>query len=212
MSEGAQAHPGSPLSRPWHCAAAGVLLILALQAGGDAWRLALRFERAPLLQGEQLWRVVTGHLVHLGWAHALLNACGLLLCCALAPTRFTPRRMSLDILWLAVAISLLLLAFSPDVGDYVGLSGVLYGLFVCGLVPTALRGDRIAAAALLTVLGWMAWQAIVGPSSAEEQQIGGRIVAVAHAYGVAAGGLLLAVEAVWRRRSRNGTAASANVR
>lgn len=185
---------------PWRCAMASVLLILALQAGGEAWRLALRFERAPLLQGEQLWRVVTGHLVHLGWVHALLNACGLLLCCALAPARFTPRRLVLDVLWLAVAVSLLLLAFSPAVTYYVGLSGVLYGLFVCGLAPLAWRGDRIAGAALLTVLGWMAWQSIAGPSTAEERQIGGRIVASAHVYGAAAAMLLLAGEAAWRRR------------
>ncbi|MES2532141.1 MAG: rhombosortase [Pseudomonadota bacterium] len=185
---------------PWRCAVAVVLLVLALQAGGDAWQLALRFERSPLMHGEQLWRIVTGHLVHLGWVHALLNACGLLLCCALAPARFTPRRLALDVLWLAVVISSLLLALSPEVTYYMGLSGVLYGLFVCGLVPSALRGERIAGAALFIVLGWMAWQSIAGPSAAEEQQIGGRIVASAHVYGAAAAGLLLAGEAAWRRR------------
>lgn len=187
---------------PWRCAVVGVLLILALQAGGDAWQSALRFERTPLLHGEQLWRAVTGHLVHLGWAHALLNACGLLLCCALAPARFTPRRLVLDVLWLAMAISLLLLALSPEVTYYMGLSGVLYGLFVCGLTPSALRGDRISGAALFTVLGWMAWQSIAGPSAAEEQQIGGRIVAVAHVYGAAAAALLLMAEVAWGRCSR----------
>lgn len=174
-----------------------VLLLLALQAGGDTTRLLLRYERGAVWQGE-VWRLFSAHLVHLGWFHCLLNACGLLLCRSLAPARFGIGRLALDVLLLGAFVSLMLLVFSPEVGNYAGLSGVLYGLFVLGLAPAAVQGDRIGLVALLTVLGWMAWQFIAGPSVAEEKQIGGHIVAVAHLYGVIGAVLMLALERSWR--------------
>ena len=47
-------------------------LILLAAIGGDTVRLAGRYEREAVLDGE-LWRLVTGHLVHLGWSHTVLN-------------------------------------------------------------------------------------------------------------------------------------------
>lgn len=185
---------------PWPTAIAAVSLLFALQAGGDALRHLLRYQRDAVFQGE-LWRLFTAHLVHLGWTHGLLNACGLLLCCGLAPARFTPRRLAADVLLLGAGVSLLLLAFSPHVAHYVGLSGVLYGLFVLGLAPDAARGDRIARLALSAMAGWMAWQLLVGTSAAEERQIGGRVVAVAHLYGMAVAAAML-LAARWRPRPR----------
>ncbi|MBB1598982.1 rhombosortase [Variovorax sp. UMC13] len=169
------------------------MLLVALQAAGDAPKLLLRYERYAVLHGE-LWRLFSAHLVHLGWAHALLNACGLLLCAWIAPTRFGARQLVCDGLLLGACVALMLLLFSPQVTHYVGLSGVLYGLFVLGLAPPAFRGDRIALLGLATVLGWMAWQLVAGPAPAEERQIGGRIIAVAHLYGVVGAFVLLAVQ------------------
>ncbi|WP_259651787.1 rhombosortase [Variovorax sp. UMC13] len=174
-------------------AALAALLLVALQAAGDAPKLLLRYERYAVLHGE-LWRLFSAHLVHLGWAHALLNACGLLLCAWIAPTRFGARQLVCDGLLLGACVALMLLLFSPQVTHYVGLSGVLYGLFVLGLAPPAFRGDRIALLGLATVLGWMAWQLVAGPAPAEERQIGGRIIAVAHLYGVVGAFVLLAVQ------------------
>lgn len=192
-----EATPGCALTH----AGLAALLLVALQAAGDAPRLLLRYEREALLHGE-LWRLFTAHLVHLGWAHALLNACGLLLCAWIAPTRFGARRLLCDGLWLGGCVSLLLLAFSPQLSHYVGLSGVLYGLFVLGLAPAAARGDRIAGLGLATVLGWMTWQLIAGPAAAEERQIGGRIVAVAHLHGVIGAFGLLAVQGLRAHHQR----------
>lgn len=181
------------VGRPWVCAAALVLPMLVLQAGGASVGELLAYQRQGLMQGE-LWRVFSGHFVHLGWNHALLNCAGLLFCCGLAPQRFRPLRLAGDLLLLNAAVSLGLFWLSPGIGWYVGLSGVLYGLFVLGLVPLAVRGDRIALGGLLAILGWMAWQLLVGPAAAEEKQIGGRIVVFAHLYGLAGAALVLLVE------------------
>ncbi|HEX7718277.1 MAG TPA: rhomboid family intramembrane serine protease, partial [Woeseiaceae bacterium] len=58
------------------------LLILAASVsaefGGSSSRALLRFERTAIADGEP-WRLVTGHFVHLGAAHMLMNAAALLL-------------------------------------------------------------------------------------------------------------------------------------
>src|SRR5690606_7331879 len=56
--------------------AAGILLMAALQAAGLAH--SLRYDRQAILDGE-VWRLLSGNLVHLGWSHLWLNAFGLLL-------------------------------------------------------------------------------------------------------------------------------------
>lgn len=165
-------------------------VLQALPAGA---RATLRFERAALLDGE-LWRLFTAHLVHLGWAHWALNALGLVLCGVLANPLPSPGRLLACVAGLGLGVSLMLLAFDPSLTHYVGLSGVLYGLFVLTLWPQARRGDGLGRVALATVLAWMTWQWAVGPVASEAALIGGAIVAQAHAYGVAAAAGLLVME------------------
>jgi rhomboid family GlyGly-CTERM serine protease len=117
----------------------------------------------------------TAHLVHLGWAHALLNAACLLLCCAIAPARLLQRRwpaQAITLLMLAGAVSPMLLALSRRIDNYVGLSGVLYGLFACVLFAHARKGRRPEAAALAGLVAWVAWQWLHGSSADEERWIG----------------------------------------
>ncbi len=171
------------------------LLIIGLQAFGEPLRGWLRYERQGIFAGE-VWRLLTAHFVHLGWAHALLNACGVMLCCAMAPNQFQPAhagRLALRLLVLSIGVSGLLLIFSPQISNYVGLSGVLYGLYLLGFAPLARDRDPITITALLLLGGWTLWQLLAGPSADEERLIGGNIVSQAHLYGLltAAGWLLL---------------------
>src|SRR5690348_5494860 len=76
--------------------AACALLLLPVLAG-DAGREALRYDRAGLSQG-QLWRLLTGHFVHLGLEHAALNCLGLVLMWALFARDYTPRQ------WLPIVL------------------------------------------------------------------------------------------------------------
>jgi rhomboid family GlyGly-CTERM serine protease len=166
--------------------------VVLLQACGTPVRLALRFERDAILAG-QVWRLLTAHMVHLGWTHCMLNLAGLGLCLLVAPDLFR----SAGALWrrfalLALGVGVLMLVLPIAVQSYVGLSGVLYGLFVLGLWPQA-RSNWIAALCLGFVLGRMLWQWMAGPSIAEELMIGGNIVAQAHMYGVLVALAMLAV-------------------
>jgi rhomboid family GlyGly-CTERM serine protease len=169
-------------------------VLQALPAGA---RAVLRHDRAALLDGE-LWRLFTAHLIHLGWAHWALNALGLVLCGVLANPLPTPGRLLARMAVLGLGVSLMLLAFDPALTHYVGLSGVLYGLFVLTLWPQARRGEALGIAALATVLAWAGWQWLAGPVAGEAALIGGAIVAQAHAYGIASAAGLL-----WMERASN---------
>lgn len=191
-------HPSHASHAPLWRALLLVTVLLLLQAGPPQSQAWLRLDAAALAQG-QWWRLFSAHLVHLGWAHALLNAVGVLLCWALAPRLFDaalPWRLA----GLALGTSLCLWAFTPQVLPYVGLSGVLYGLFVLGLVPQ-LRGarDPIAALALGLVIGWMLWQWAAGAPAAEEALLGGRVVSEAHLFGAGLALLWLLLKALARR-------------
>ncbi len=196
-----------PPDKAWRRAALLILLLLALQAAGVAAALALRLDADAVLNRGEWWRLATAHFVHLSWPHALLNAAGVAVCCMLVPNIFD-RRLVWRLAWLAPGTGLCLLFFSPGMLPYVGLSGVLYGLFAQGLLPLALRRDLQAMLALACLVAWLAWQSLVGPLASEEALIGGRIAHAAHLYGVALAVVACAATAMgrrWRAREPQGT-------
>lgn len=182
---------------PWLRALALAAILLLVQAAGDPARQFLRFSRDGLAAGEW-WRLLGAHFTHLGWTHTVLNVLGVLLCCALAPRLFNryfwPRLASL-----ALGVGLLLWWLSPGVSSYVGLSGVLYGLFSLGLFSQARHGDYPAGVALTVIAAWMLWQWLAAPLASEEALIGGRIVAISHVYGFCLGLCMVAAQGGWRR-------------
>ena len=171
-----------------------LLLILAagaLLAGGDTAREVLRYERARIGDGE-LWRLITGHLAHLGGSHFLLNGAGLALVWYLVGDALRTSG------WAAVAIASLIAMdagfwlLNPELAWYVGLSGLLHGILAAGLVMRigSLRPELIALAILLA--GKIAWEQFAGPLPGSEAGSGGPVVVDAPPYG-AIGGALAAV-------------------
>jgi rhomboid family GlyGly-CTERM serine protease len=175
-----------------------IVLLALLQALPSSWHQLLRYERHAVLDGE-LWRLWTGHLIHLGWAHWGLNTMGLLLCGLLTDHWPHARVLLMRVLSLSLFISAGFVLLMPSLSQYVGLSGVLYGLYVLALWPGVSRRDPLAVIALLLVLAWLAWQWLVGPAQQEVALIGGDIIFQAHGYGIA-GALLMVL--VQRRRVR----------
>ena len=88
----------------------------------------LRFDRVAIYAGE-LWRLITGHFVHLGAYHALMNILGLILIRLIFPTDLTNKNLPIAMLFIALSSSLALLICSPQLDWYLGFSGVLHGLF-----------------------------------------------------------------------------------
>jgi rhomboid family GlyGly-CTERM serine protease len=169
--------------------AALLLAALLVQCLGDAAGSPLRYERAGLALG-QWWRLLTAHIVHLGWSHLALNAGALGLITALLGEQFNTRQWLGVSLVSSLAVSLGLWWLSPQVGWYVGLSGMAHGLAAAGCMQMWLvRREAGGALGLVLLSGKLAWEQWHGAMPGSEAIIGGSTVVNAHLYG-AVGGLL----------------------
>jgi len=169
---------------------------LLAEPGGTPVRESLRFARSDIASGE-LWRLVTGHLVHLGWSHALMNVAALLLLWLLVGQSLGALGWCVVLLTSVAVIDLGLWFLNPGLEWYVGLSGVLHGMLGASVVADIGRGRSepwIIGAFLLLKLGY---EQVAGPLPGSEAGAGGAVVVDAHLYGAAGG----AVAAVWLRRS-----------
>lgn len=191
MSEGRQDPTGSQADRAasrsglWLLGlVAGISVLLA--AGDEPVRLALRYDPAGIAAGEW-YRLVTGHLVHGGWAHLLLNMTGLGLIAGLFPRDYSIRQWLMIGVASVAMIDLGFVLFEPQLDWYVGLSGVLHGALAAGAVSWWARESRPFAVALaLILIGKLAWEQWRGalPLSGDMP-----VIVDAHLYG-AIGGLL----------------------
>ena len=120
----------------------GALLLvmnLGLLAGAPTWAKgfaeSLQYDRQAILDG-QLWRLVTGNLVHWSPEHLALDVGGFLLLGLVSerPLRGAFVRLCLV---LSLAIGVALLIFLPRLEIYRGLSGVDSGLFTAALAVEA---------------------------------------------------------------------------
>jgi rhomboid family GlyGly-CTERM serine protease len=169
---------------------------------GDAGRLALRYDREAVAAGE-LWRLVTGHLVHLGPSHLVMNLLALAVLAVVLPALATWRQWLLTFLSSALLIDLGLFAFHPDVEWYVGLSGVLHGFWACGVVLAlyARRFEALPLAVLLLLK--LGFELRFGPIPLSGQVADGPVVWVAHTWGAIGGAVLALGTIAVRRRDRS---------
>lgn len=137
------------------------------------------------LSGE-VWRLVTAHFVHLDWPHFLFNLVGLWLLWLLVGNAFTLDQWLLLIVLLSVSITIALKIGSPEIAWYVGLSGLLYGMLTIGLV-VKIDSPKSPPALLFTlVLLKVLFDSFSGPLTLMDLA-SHRVVAEAHAYGMASG-------------------------
>lgn len=177
-----------------------VLLAAAVEIGGESTRLALRYQRDSLADGE-LWRLITGHLVHLGPSHMLMNVVAVAILAFIFVRFFEPFDWLGVFVVSALAIDGGLYWISTDIAWYVGLSGVLHGVWAAAAIFAwrQSRRDALVFSALIFLkLGYEAWQGPLGPTGAVAA---GPVVTVAHAYGAMGGaGWAIVLLAISRRR------------
>jgi rhomboid family GlyGly-CTERM serine protease len=187
--------------RSWLPALALVVICLGLAVGGEPVRQWARYDRVGLEAGE-VWRLVTGHLVHLGLEHLLLDLGALVLIRLVIGTALSAGEWIAAALVSMTAIDAGLYFGTPDLAWYVGLSGVLHGLLMAGAFAL-LRTDRPFAILLLAgIAAKLAWEHAVGPLPWSAAATGGPVITAAHLYG-AAGGVLFAGLSALVRRSRS---------
>jgi len=188
--------------RHWSVVLAIAAISLALAFGGDELRQLGRYERSAF-DGGEYWRLLAAHLLHLGWGHLWPNLAALLLIGAL----FEDLLDYADWLALGLAAALTIDAglylFDPEVGWYVGLSGVLHGFVAGGALTSLLRGRSLGAILAVGLGAKLVFEQTWGPVPFTAATTGGPVIVAAHLYG-SAGGLLAAValHIVRRQRSR----------
>jgi rhomboid family GlyGly-CTERM serine protease len=156
-----------------------VLLLLAVFLG-EPGRLALRYDRLALAQG-QYWRLLSAHGVHLSLRHALLNILGLLLLWALFARDWSLRQWCLIVLSAILAIDAGLWFLDKTVLWYVGSSGVLYGVLAAGALAQVKRRQLFGWLVLGALAGKLLYEQRVGPLSISGIAV---VVVDAHLYGV----------------------------
>jgi rhomboid family GlyGly-CTERM serine protease len=185
----------SPAARAALAGAAAVLLLQALDAGA-----ALEWRRGVL--AAQPWRLLTGHLVHVGWRHAALNAAAWIAVARLFAAELAPRRQLALFVACGLGTSAALWLLDPPLLWYRGASGVLHGLFAAGALDALLASRRTAQWRLPALLLAGLWlkigveQAGAG-TLAPAAWLGAAVVTPAHLAGAVSGTLaMLALRAV----------------
>jgi len=165
-----------------------VLIATLLATAGDSMTELLRYHAGEIKTGE-IWRLISANLVHLGWSHTLMNLLGLGLIWGLFWNCFSNLSWWAISLTSSLAVSLGLLVLNPDLVWYVGLSGVLHGLFVAGAVGAIRRGDRREAILLAAIVGKLLWEQSFGALPGSADMAGGPVVVDSHLYGAIGGAL-----------------------
>ena len=152
----------------------------------------LRYDRLALANHEW-WRLVSAHLVHFDLQHGVLNAAALVLTAWIVGRRTAIAEWLLLAVGSLIAVDLGLYWLSPDIGWYVGASGLLHGLFAGGALILALRGrDVMGGVMLLLLAGKLAYEHLSVGTSLFMDGAGFAVVTDAHLY-CAVGGLVSAL-------------------
>lgn len=169
-------------SAVWAAPLAIVAVSALLGLGGDPVTEWLRYDRVAV-DGGQWWRLLTANFVHLGWWHWFLNALSIALLVLLCPERAAPKVWVARLLVIGIGMSICLHLFTPSLSYYVGLSGLVYGLFALGFGRQIAAGDRFAIACLAFLGARIVWELMIGAPASEQALIGGAVVAESHLYG-----------------------------
>ena len=148
----------------------------------------LVFDRTDIENG-QWWRIFTGHFDHTNLNHLLLSLAGLIMLWALHGDHYRHGLFAAVFLVSAIATSLGIYYFDPDMNRYVGLSGVLHGVFVFGAIADIRTGEKTGYLLLIGIIAKIIYEQIEGASADMVDLIGASVAIDAHLFG-AIGGLI----------------------
>lgn len=173
-------------------------LLALLGKGASHW---LRYDRDAILHG-QWWRLISGNIVHLGWSHLLLNLSGLILVWMLFRPTLTSRNWFIVTVTSSLAVGAGLLVFDPELQWYVGLSGVLHGLFAAGIIAGLYVGNRGDWWLLVLFIAKITWEQLVGSMPGSAEIAGGNVIVDAHLYGALGGAVTAVIIILIKKRWR----------
>jgi len=149
------------------------------------------YQKQLINQGE-IWRLFTGHFLHTNGYHLLLNLAALAMLWLLHGHFYSQSNYTLLFLLTALTTSLGINYFSPDLQQYVGLSGVLHGIFVFGAIMDIRANDKTGYLLFIGLWLKIAYEQIYGASTEVSLLIDASVAIDAHLWG-ALGGLLFSI-------------------
>lgn len=178
-----------PLSFQHVIAPTGVIVLVVLLFLIPQSSELLEYNRSDILAG-QWWRILSGNFLHTNLAHLLLNIAGIVLLWALHGEYYSPRRFVLVITVCAIGTTLSLLYLTPQMHQYVGLSGALHGVFVWGALNDIRRNVHTGWVLLAGITVKITFEQIVGPDEDIAALIDASVAIDAHLFGAITGCLL----------------------
>lgn len=176
-------------------ALAGAALTLLLQAV-QAVPPALEYRRDLLL--EQPWRLISAHVVHINWTHALVNAGAWLVLARLFEVHVNAKQQLLCLVGGGLSISIALALLYPSIAWYRGASGMLHALYFAGaivqLADALHRRSRRTALLAAGLLAGGAMKIVLelprGAFTPYAEWLGAATVPQAHLFGALSGATL----------------------
>lgn len=171
-----------------------LILVTTLIIQLSGWGVDLRYDRDLISKGHY-WLLFSGHFVHLNWSHWALNIAGL----AIVAFFFSAYGLLWN--WLTViVISAFFVGFGlywlhPNIGWYVGLSGVLHGLFIFGVSREIKVHPTSGYVLLVLLVGKLLWEKLYGALPGSQEMAGGTVITDAHLFGGIGG--VISVVAIW---------------
>lgn len=139
----------------------------------------------------QLWRLITGHLIHKDWQHFAMNMLGLNLCLAVFAKDLAAKHWLLSFIFIAFFSSIGLLIVYPLNYRYLGFSDVLHGWILLGAAAIFHKEPRLAI--IVFVLFWLKIiEENLNLTFFTSYGVGGSVAKKSHILG-AIGGLLYAL-------------------
>ncbi|MFB2669040.1 rhombosortase [Shewanella xiamenensis] len=146
----------------------------------------LAYRRSDIGDG-QWWRLVTGNLLHTNHWHLLMNLAGLWVVLFLHHFHYQLRGLTVLFILLCLFEGIGLYLGYPQLLGYVGLSGMLHGLFAYGAVQDIRRKMYSGYLLLLGVIVKVGHEQFYGASDDVTAMIGARVATEAHLVGLLCG-------------------------
>jgi len=167
---------------------------------GKLFTQALVYQRQLITDGE-VWRLITGHILHTNGYHLLLNLAGLFMLWALHGRFYRIKNYTALFLFCSIFTSVGIYYFDPTLLQYVGLSGVLHGVFVYGAIMDINAKDKTGYLLFLGVWLKIAYEQFYGANTNVSNLIEANVAVNAHLWG-ALGGLLFSVGYIYMIKSK----------
>ncbi|WP_440874229.1 rhombosortase [Thalassotalea sp. PLHSN55] len=182
-----------PVKPTQYLPAAFVLILSALAFIFDSQLAASLIYKKSLIENGEYWRLFSSHFFHTNLNHLLLNLGGLLLLWSLHGHAYSVKNYSVLFIFSALVTGLGIYFFNPEINQYVGLSGVLHGIFVWGAIMDVLQKDKTGYLLLIGVWLKIAHEQYFGASEDTIALIAANVAVDAHLYGAIAGTIVAVI-------------------